>query len=112
MMLKRIFSSPNKDTPPGMRVDLVGVPDGPGGSAPFTNHGLNHWEAQRAAWIARPSASNGGGENPGAMRRPVLSPDATYDDLLTSSKPFDKPVPLVEMGDLLVEVWEEDGMYD
>ena len=46
------------------------------------------------------------------MRRPVLSPDATYDDLLTSSRTFTKPVPLAEMVDFLVEVWEEDGMYD
>ena len=108
-MLKRIFASRSKDKEVRMRKDAVGVPDGPGGSAPFTNHRLIAWEKQRAAWIAqRPTSKN---DKP-SMRRPVLSPDATYDDLLTSSRPFDKPVPLAEMVDLLVEVWEEDGMYD
>ena len=97
-----------------MRRDPVGGPDGPGGSAPFTNHRLAEWERQRAAWIAAGPAGRrkaGEGERP-PLRRPVLSPDATYDDLLTSSRPFTKPVPLAEMVDFLVEVWEEDGMYD
>ena len=81
---------------------------------PFTNHRLAEWERQRAAWIAAGPAGRrrAGEEEPPPMRRPVLSPDATYDDLLTSSRPFTKPVPLAEMVDFLVEVWEEDGMYD
>lgn len=116
-MLKRIFASPSKTGEKEARVmrrDPVGVPDGPGGSAPFTNHRLAEWERQRAAWIAAGPAGRrkaDEGERP-PVRRPVLSPDATYDDLLTSSRPFTKPVPLAEMVDLLVEVWEEDGMYD
>jgi hypothetical protein len=55
-------------------------------------------------------AAKGGGRS--APRRPVLSADATYDDLLTSSRAFPQPVPLVEMVDFLVEVWDEDGLYD
>ena len=113
-MLKRIFSPTGEREARAMRKDPVGVPDGPGGSAPFTNHRLAEWERQRAAWIAAGPAGRrrAGEEEPPPMRRPVLSPDATYDDLLTSSRPFTKPVPLAEMVDFLVEVWEEDGMYD
>ena len=113
-MLKRIFSPTGEREARAMRKDPVGVPDGPGGSAPFTNHRLAEWERQRAACIAAGAAGRrkaGQGE-PAPVRRPVLSPDATYDDLLTSSRTFTKPVPLAEMVDFLVEVWEEDGMYD
>lgn len=29
-----------------------------------------------------------------------------------TSAPFDQPVPLAEMIDFLVDVWDEDGLYD
>lgn len=82
-------------------------------SAPFVNHRLAAWERQRADWIAAGLAGRAGGDGERKKpRRPVLSADATYDDLLTSSRPFVRPVPLTEMVDFLVEVWEEDGLYD
>lgn len=95
----------------------VEVDEGP----PFVNHRLAAWERQREEWVAAgkagaaaKEAAAGGSLNgrQGAHRRPVLSADATYDDLLTSSRPFPKPVPLAEMVDFLVEVWDEDGLYD
>ena len=82
-------------------------------SAPFVNHRLAAWERQRADWTAAGRAGRAGGDGGRKKpRRPVLSADATYDDLLTSSRPFVRPVPLTEMVDFLVEVWEEDGLYD
>ena len=88
-----------------------------GDEEPFVNHRLAAWERRRAEWVASGRAGNGNGNANGnksdrTHRRPVLSADATYDDLLTSSRPFPKPVPLVEMVDFLVEVWDEDGLYD
>ncbi|KAK1576127.1 hypothetical protein Q3G72_004175 [Acer saccharum] len=38
--------------------------------------------------------------------------NATYDSLLGSNKPFPQPIPLPEMVDFLVDVWEQEGMYD
>ncbi|KVH99784.1 protein of unknown function DUF4050 [Cynara cardunculus var. scolymus] len=37
---------------------------------------------------------------------------ATYDNLLGTNKPFPRPVPLREMVNFLVDVWEEEGLYD
>lgn len=87
---------------------------------PFVNHRLAAWEQRRSEWVAAGKAGGGGsgnadGNNSNSSRghrRPVLSADATYDDLLTSSRPFPQPVPLNEMVDFLVEVWDEDGLYD
>ena len=89
-----------------------------GDEEPFVNHRLAAWEKRRAEWVASGRTAHGiGGANGNKSgsrthRRPVLSADATYDDLLTSSRPFSKPVPLFEMVDFLVEVWDEDGLYD
>ncbi|KAG6739287.1 hypothetical protein POTOM_056878 [Populus tomentosa] len=38
--------------------------------------------------------------------------NATYESLLGSNKPFARPVPLAEMVDFLVDVWEQEGLYD
>ncbi|CAN6455131.1 unnamed protein product [Victoria cruziana] len=38
--------------------------------------------------------------------------NATYDSLLGTNKPFPQPIPLSEMVDFLVDVWEAEGMYD
>ncbi|KAG5390849.1 hypothetical protein IGI04_032390 [Brassica rapa subsp. trilocularis] len=37
---------------------------------------------------------------------------ASYDSLLGSNKLFSQPIPLNEMVDFLVEVWEQEGLYD
>ncbi|PVH66585.1 hypothetical protein PAHAL_1G287600 [Panicum hallii] len=38
--------------------------------------------------------------------------NATYESLLGSNKPFSQPIPLGEMVDLLVDAWEQEGLYD
>ncbi|KAE9467785.1 hypothetical protein C3L33_00337, partial [Rhododendron williamsianum] len=46
------------------------------------------------------------------LRFSLCSWNATYESLLGSSKPFSQPVPLAEMVDFLVDIWEQEGMYD
>ncbi|KAK3004930.1 hypothetical protein RJ639_017974, partial [Escallonia herrerae] len=46
------------------------------------------------------------------LREPKLSWNATYDSLLGSNKPFPKSIPLSEMVDFLVDIWEQERMYD
>lgn len=74
----------------------------------FINHGFILWNESRQQWVGNKRKSNQGDQN----REPRLSWNSTYDGLLGSNKPFDKPVPLSEMVDFLVDVWEQDGMYD
>ncbi|XP_051114349.1 uncharacterized protein LOC127239983 isoform X2 [Andrographis paniculata] len=74
----------------------------------FVNHGLLLWNQTRAHWR--------GGEKSrshGKIKKPVLSWNASYDNLLLStSKRFPQPVPLSEMVDFLVDIWDQEGMYD
>ncbi|XP_057478063.1 uncharacterized protein LOC130765620 isoform X1 [Actinidia eriantha] len=39
------------------------------------------------------------------------SRDATYESLIGTNKPFPQPIPLPEMVDFLVDVWEQEGLY-
>lgn len=71
------------------------------------NHGLTLWIEQRRDWTGKPSQSR----SP-QLREPVISWSATYEDLLSTSRPFPKPVPLPEMVSFLVGVWEQEGLYD
>ncbi|CAN0838626.1 hypothetical protein LINGRAHAP2_LOCUS2258 [Linum grandiflorum] len=38
--------------------------------------------------------------------------NASYESLLGSRNRFTRPVPLSEMVDFLVDVWEQEGLYD
>ncbi|KAK9812678.1 hypothetical protein WJX72_001776 [[Myrmecia] bisecta] len=72
----------------------------------WINPGLQRWYAERKEWTT-PTVQ---------PRRPpkrnVLGMDATYDELLTSNKPFAESVPLTEMVEFLVDTWIQDSMYD
>ncbi|CAA0824424.1 Unknown protein [Striga hermonthica] len=77
-------------------------------SSDFVNHGLIQWNLIRKKWV-------GNNKSPGRAQQhhePSLSWDATYDSLLSNNKPFHKPIPLAEMVDFLVDIWEQEGMYD
>lgn len=73
----------------------------------FVNHALLLWEEQRRQWVGdvreRPN---------GEAREAVLRSETTYEDLLTTSRPFPRPVPLKEMMQFLVKFWIEEGLYD
>ncbi|XP_027167222.1 uncharacterized protein LOC113767359 isoform X3 [Coffea eugenioides] len=74
----------------------------------FVNHGLLLWNQTRRQWIGSRKPE----KQMQQLREPKLSWNATYDSLLGSNKPFTKRIPLAEMVDFLVDVWEQEGMYD
>ncbi|XP_062089857.1 uncharacterized protein LOC133796384 [Humulus lupulus] len=73
----------------------------------FVNHGLLLWNQTRQRWIGNKKS-----DNRPLQRDPKLSWNATYESLLGSNKPFPQPIPLAEMVDFLVDIWEQEGMYD
>ena len=91
---------------------MSGIPEQKPGE-PFVNHRRAAWERQRGGgW---PPGARGGIEGAGRSdpRRPDLSAGRNLRRACwTSSRAFPQPVPLVEMVDFLVEVWDEDGLYD
>lgn len=76
-------------------------------STEFVNHALNLWNEMRREWVGdRPR------NHPTQPREPILSWTATYDSLLGSHRPFPQPVPLPEMVEYLVDVWDQEGLYE
>ncbi|GMP94544.1 hypothetical protein CsSME_00043979 [Camellia sinensis var. sinensis] len=73
----------------------------------FVNHGLLLWNQTRLQWTG-----NKRPENQPQIREPKLSWNATYENLLGTNKPFPQPVPLSEMVDFLVDIWDQEGLYD
>ncbi|XP_058201816.1 uncharacterized protein LOC131316461 isoform X1 [Rhododendron vialii] len=73
----------------------------------FVNHGLLLWNQTRQQWTGnkKPLTST-------QVREPKLSSNATYESLLGTNKAFRQPIPLPEMVDFLVDVWEQEGLYD
>lgn len=74
----------------------------------FVNHGLLLWNQTRQQWVGNKKSE----KNVEQLREPRLSWNATYESLLGRNKPFTNPVPLAEMIDFLVDIWEQEGMYD
>ncbi|XP_073146240.1 uncharacterized protein [Henckelia pumila] len=77
-------------------------------SSEFVDHGFLLWNQSRQKWIGSKKPENRSQQ----LLEPKLSWNATYDSLLSSNKPFRKPIPLGEMVDFLVDIWEQEGMYD
>ncbi|XP_025012507.1 uncharacterized protein LOC8259455 isoform X2 [Ricinus communis] len=73
----------------------------------FVNHGLLLWKQTRQQWLANKKSPN-----KTQVREPTLSWNATYENLLGTNKPFPRRIPLAEMVDFLVDVWEQEGLYD
>lgn len=74
----------------------------------FVNHGLLLWNQTRQQWLAQRKPES----RTQQLREPRFSWNATYDSLLGTNKPFPQPIPLAEMVDFLVDVWEQEGLYD
>ncbi|CAA2946541.1 Salicylic acid-binding protein 2 [Olea europaea subsp. europaea] len=66
------------------------------------------WNQIRQKWIGNKKSTKSSQK----LHEPRLSWNANYDSLLSSNKPFTKPVPLAEMADFLVDIWEQEGLYD
>ncbi|CAN1325149.1 hypothetical protein LINPERPRIM_LOCUS33403, partial [Linum perenne] len=67
------------------------------------------WNQTRHQWVANKLSQS---KVQPQVREPTISWNATYESLLGSNKPFPRPVPLAEMVDFLVDVWEQEGLYD
>ncbi|KAI4325258.1 hypothetical protein MLD38_030672 [Melastoma candidum] len=78
------------------------------GTSEFVNHGLLLWNQTRQQWVGNKKVNN----RPQELVEPKLSWNATYESLLGSNKRFAQRIPLAEMVDFLVDIWEQDGMYD
>ncbi|ONK66727.1 uncharacterized protein A4U43_C06F11330 [Asparagus officinalis] len=74
----------------------------------FVNHGFLLWTQTRQQWTSNKKSQTQTEE----LREPRISWNATYESLLGSNKRFPQPIPLSEMIDFLVDVWEQEGMYD
>lgn len=72
----------------------------------FVNHGYLRWNQIRLQWIGNKKS-----ENRKQMREPILSWNVAYESLLGANKRFPQPVPLSEMVDFLVDIWDEEGLY-
>ncbi|XP_019414464.1 PREDICTED: uncharacterized protein LOC109326221 isoform X1 [Lupinus angustifolius] len=74
----------------------------------FVNQGLLLWNESRLKWTGSDTP-----RNPTRQKQhPRLNVNATYESLLTTRRRFPKSVPLSEMVEFLVDVWEQEGMYD
>ncbi|XP_076930996.1 uncharacterized protein LOC143596003 isoform X1 [Bidens hawaiensis] len=73
----------------------------------FVNRGLLLWNQTRQQWIGNKAADHNKKPRPS-----VISWNATYDNLLGTNKPFSRPIPLPEMVNFLVDIWEQEGLYD
>ncbi|KAF5466739.1 hypothetical protein F2P56_016641 [Juglans regia] len=89
-------------------LDLHGVAGNANTPSEFVNHGLLLWNQTRQRWVGSKRSEN----RVQQTREPKLSWNASYESLLGSNKPFPQPIPLVEMVDFLVDIWEQEGLYD
>ncbi|XVF88368.1 hypothetical protein PTKIN_Ptkin19aG0045100 [Pterospermum kingtungense] len=64
------------------------------------------WNQTRLQWIGSSRPRN----HTQQYREPRLSWNATYESLLGTRNPFPRPIPLSEMIDFLVEVWDQEGL--
>ncbi|KAK7255239.1 hypothetical protein RIF29_28645 [Crotalaria pallida] len=79
-----------------------------GNHTEFVNHGLTLWNQTRQHWVGNKRSET----RTQQLREPKMSWNATYESLLGSNKPFRQPIPLSEMVDFLVDIWEQEGLYD
>ncbi|XP_049360268.1 uncharacterized protein LOC125824960, partial [Solanum verrucosum] len=79
-----------------------------GSNSEFVNHGLILWNQTRQQWCGNttPQKINA------SVGEPKLSLYTSYEMFLEINKLFSQPIPLPEMVDFLVDVWEQEGLYD
>ncbi|XP_018481195.1 uncharacterized protein LOC130511121 isoform X2 [Raphanus sativus] len=76
----------------------------------FVNQGLLLWNQTRERWVGKERRNNNPPDRNHGSK--INWNAASYDSLLGSNKLFPQPIPLNEMVDFLVEIWEQDGLYD
>ncbi|GMH12452.1 hypothetical protein Nepgr_014293 [Nepenthes gracilis] len=90
-----------------LNVDLHSSSGSTSNPSEFVNHGVLLWNQVRQEWVGDSKT-----QNQTKTREPILSWNATYESLLGTNKPFPQPIPLHEMVDFLVDIWEQEGLYD
>ncbi|CAA0825341.1 Unknown protein [Striga hermonthica] len=73
----------------------------------FVNHAAIAWNESRKKWIGNVSQRSGR-----TSKDPIISWSTTYEDLLSTHEPFSEPIPLSEMVDFLVDIWQDEGLFD
>lgn len=86
-------------------LDLQGTSGSSSNPTEFVNHGLLLWNQARQLWIGDKELKRS--KQP---QDPKLGWNATYESLLGTNKPFPQPIPLPEMVDFLVDIWEQEGL--
>ncbi|KAK0572627.1 hypothetical protein LWI29_034441 [Acer saccharum] len=74
----------------------------------FVNHGLLHWNQSRLQWIGSSRSKN----NTEQIWEHRSSWTPTYENLLGTKNSFPRPIPLSDMVEFLVDIWEHEGLYD
>ncbi|EFH59220.1 hypothetical protein ARALYDRAFT_479030 [Arabidopsis lyrata subsp. lyrata] len=90
-----------------LTVDSQGCGSSSNEPTEFVNHGLLLWNQTRQQWVGDKRSES----REKIVREPVINENVTYESLLGSNKRFPRPIPLDEMVQFLVEVWEEEGLY-
>ena len=85
---------------------------------PYRNEGLIRWEAQRAEWL-RPKPDNESkkksANDKSKQERDVINAEDIAERIFSqnlSSWQLDEPIPLSDMVDLLIDFWQDEGLYD
>ncbi|XP_010935827.1 uncharacterized protein [Elaeis guineensis] len=78
-----------------------------GNGSSFVNQAAIAWNEMRREWVGDRSK-----RSHRRSREPIIGWCTTYDDLLAVGQPFPQPIPLSEMVDFLVDIWDEEGLYD
>ncbi|KAL7099717.1 hypothetical protein ACP275_09G102300 [Erythranthe tilingii] len=88
----------------------------------FVNNGLLLWNQGRQKWVGNKKAASRVQQlyvpKCRSLRLCLAKKfmlccwNMTNDSLLKSKKPFPRPIRLEEMVDFLVDIWEQEGMYD
>ncbi|KAK6137900.1 hypothetical protein DH2020_028358 [Rehmannia glutinosa] len=73
----------------------------------FVNHAAIAWNESRRKWIGNVSQ-----RSKRSTKDPIISWSTTYEDLLSTHEPFSEPIPLPEMVDFLVDIWQDEGLFD
>ncbi|XP_044508038.1 uncharacterized protein LOC123227337 isoform X2 [Mangifera indica] len=91
-------STSSKEVKPAEKVVTTSV---------FVNHAEIAWHQSRRKWIGDQSQ-----QQPKMAKDPIISWTTTYDELLGNNRPFPEPIPLPEMVDFLVDIWQDPGLFD
>ena len=77
------------------------------------NTGLQRWNEQRKAWLTPRSkaGAKAGAPRPKVVPLSTATATAVMDDL-ERLRELASPMPLAQMVDILVDTWEEQGLFD